>query len=136
MRSFLLIPLLLVAAASAARAQYAPGSIGNAGRMPQTMSPGASPPPLPISPPLSPAPAPSASNGARYPNTESLARDRVQSRGYQVDRMTRQIDGSWKADASRDAVPTRPLGVPSRVIIYPDGRVVEEREQLGVKPGQ
>src|SRR5262244_2682299 len=77
--------------------------------------------------PPAPAPAPSTSLGARYPNTESMARDRVESRGYQVDRMTRQLDGSWKADASRDAVPTRPLGVPSRVIIYPDGRVVEER---------
>ena len=74
--------------------------------------------------------------GARYPNTETLSRERVESRGYQVDRMTRQNNGSWKADATRDAVPTRPLGVPSRVIIYPDGRVVEEREPLTSRPGQ
>ena len=107
--------------------------------MPETMSPGALPPPLPISPPSASrpsVPAPSASYGARYPDTESLARDRAQSRGYQVDSMTRRLDGSWKAETSRDAVPTRPLGVPSRVIIYPDGRVIEEREPLGVKPGQ
>jgi hypothetical protein len=72
--------------------------------------------------------------GARYPNTESLARDRVESRGYHVNTMTRQNNGSWKAEASRDAVPTRPLGVPSRVIVYPDGRVVEEREPLTAQP--
>ena len=125
MRSYFLTPLLLVVAAGAAHAQYAPGSIGNGGRMPETMSPGALPPPLPITPPATSAPAPSASYGSRYPNTETFARDRVESRGYQVDRITRQNDGSWKAEASRDAVPTRPLGVPSRVIIYPDGRVVE-----------
>ena len=136
MRYYLLILFLVVLAAGAARAQYAPGSIGNGGRMPETMSPGALPPPPTISRPATPAPAPSTSLGARYPNTESMARDRVESRGYQVDRMTRQLDGSWKADASRDAVPTRPLGVPSRVIIYPDGRVVEEREPLTAKPGQ
>ena len=64
------------------------------------------------------------------------ARERVEYRGYQVDGITRQNNGSWKAEASRDALPTRPLGVPSRVIIYPDGRVVEEREPLGAKPGQ
>src|SRR5262245_54399423 len=136
MRSYFLTPLLLVVAAAAAHAQYAPGSIGNGGRMPETMSPGALPPPLPITPPATSAPAPSASYGARYPNTETFARERVESRGYQVDRITRQNNGSWKAEASRDAVPTRPLGVPSRVIIYPDGRVVQEREPLGVKPGQ
>src|SRR5215468_9535366 len=115
MRSYLLIPFLLVVAAGAARAQYAPGSIGNAGRMPETMSPGALPPPIPVNPPApSPAPAPITSYGARYPNTESLSRERIESRGYQVDRMTRQNDGAWKAQTSRDAVPTRPLGVPSR----------------------
>jgi hypothetical protein len=64
-----------------------------------------------------------------------MARDRVQSRGYQVDSITRNNNnGSWSANASRDAVPTRPLGVPSRVIIYPDGRVVEEREPLNSRP--
>ena len=137
MRPLIATTALLLLAAGPAAAQYAPGSIGNAGRMPETMSPGALPPPIPVTPPAStPAPAPSTSYGARYPNTETLSRDRIESRGYQVDRMTRQNDGSWKAQTSRDAVPTRPLGVPSRVIVYPDGRVVEEREPLGTKPGQ
>ena len=136
MRSYLLIPLLVIVATGAARAQYAPGSIGNGGRMPETMSPGALPPPPTISRPSSPAPAPLTSYGSRYPDTESFARDRVQSRGYQVDTITRQNNGSWKAEATRDAVPTRPQGVPSRIIIYPDGRVVEEREPLTAKPGQ
>jgi hypothetical protein len=134
MRSLLAVGLLLVAAGPAA-AQLAPGSIGNGGRMPQTMSPGAlPPPPTTLSYPSTPAPSSSSSMGARYPDTESLARDRIQSRGYQVDTLTRQNNGSWKAEASRDAVPTRPLGVPSRVIIYPDGRVVEEREPLNARP--
>lgn len=115
-----------MAAATPALAQYAPGSIGNGGRMPETMSPGALPPPPTISPPAAPAPVPSASYGGRYPNTQSLARDRVESQGYKVDRLTRQNDGSWKADATRNAVPTRPKGVPSRVIIHPDGRVEEQ----------
>jgi hypothetical protein len=133
MRSFMIFPLLLVMAAGSASAQYAPGSIGNAGRMPETMSPGALPPPLRITPPAAPAPAPS---GGRYPNTETLSRDRIESQGYRVDRMTRQNNGSWKAETSRDAVPTRPLGVPSKVTIYPDGRIVEERQPLGVTPGR
>jgi hypothetical protein len=41
--------------------------------------------------------------------------------------INRQNDGSWKADVSRDPVPTRPKGVPSKVTVYPDGRIVEER---------
>ena len=116
----------LVLLAWPAMAQYVPGSIGNGGRMPETMLPGALPPPPTIAAPAAPAPVPSASSGIRYPNTQSLARDRVESQGYRVDRLTRQNDGSWKADATRDPVPTRPKGVPSRVIIHPDGRVVEE----------
>lgn len=122
-----LLALLPVMLAGPALAQYAPGSVGNAGRMPETMSPGALPPPLPISPPSAPA-APSPSAGARYPNTETLSRERIESRGYKVQQIAPQNDGSWKAQTSRDAVPTRPQGVPSRVIIYPDGRVVEERD--------
>jgi hypothetical protein len=133
MRPLLLFPLALVIAAGPALAQYAPGSIGNGGRMPETMSPGALPPPPTMSAP-SPAPAPATSYGARYPNTESYARDRIESQGYQVDSITRQNNGSWKAETSRDAVPTRPQGVPSRVIIYPDGRVVEEHEPLRATP--
>jgi hypothetical protein len=42
--------------------------------------------------------------------------------------MTQQNDGSWRADASRNAVPTRPQGVPTKVTIFPDGRMLEERE--------
>ena len=95
--------------------------------MPETMSPGALPPPPTIVAPAAPAPQPSASWGGRYPNTESLSRERIQSEGYRVRKMTPQNDGSWKADATRDAVPTRPQGVPSKVTVYPDGRIVEER---------
>ena len=115
-------------------AQYAPGSIGNGGRMPETMSPGALPPPPTISAPSTPVSPPSASYGGRYPNTETLSRDRIESQGYRVERITPQNNGSWKAETSRDAVPTRPQGVPSRVTVFPDGRVLEEREPLTVNP--
>lgn len=124
MRTFL-ASLAFLIIATPAWAQYAPGSIGNGGRMPETMSPGALPPPATISP--SPAPTPSASMGARYPNTETLSRDRIESQGYRVNRITPQNNGSWKADTSRDAVPTRPNGVPTKVTIFPDGRILEER---------
>ena len=126
MRPFL-IALALLTLATPAFAQYAPGSIGNGGRMPETMSPGALPPPLPISPPAYSSPSPSASYGGRYPNTESLTRDRIESQGYNVEKLDRRNNGSWKADVSRDAVPTRPQGVPSKVTIFPDGRMLEER---------
>ena len=127
MRSFLVIALAIMTVATPTLAQYAPGSIGNGGRMPETMSPGALPPPPTIVGPSSPASQPSASYGGRYPNTESLSRDRIQSEGYRVKSINRQNDGSWKADVSRDPVPTRPKGVPSKVTVYPDGRIVEER---------
>jgi hypothetical protein len=127
MRPFLVAALAIVTLATPALAQLAPGSIGNGGRMPETMSPGALPPPPTIAAPATPAPQPSASYGGRYPNTESLSRDRIQSEGYRVKSINRQNDGSWKADVTRDPVPTRPKGVPSKVTIYPDGRIVEER---------
>ena len=127
MRTVLVATLLIATLATPAMAQYAPGSIGNGGRMPETMSPGALPPPPSMPAPSISTPAPSASYGGRYPNTESLSRDRIQSEGYRVQKMTRQNDGSWKADVSRDPVPTRPKGVPSKVTVYPDGRIVEER---------
>src|SRR4029077_13951737 len=109
MRTHLIIALaFVIATGSPALAQYAPGSIGNGGRMPETMSPGALPPPPTLS---APAPvAPSASYGSRYPNTESYARDRIESRGYRVKQITRQNNGSWRAEPSRNAVPTRPQG--------------------------
>ena len=128
----LLLAAVCAAFTGPAAAQLPPGSIGNGGRMPETMLPGAMPPP-PVPPsasppitPSSPSP-PSSSSVGRYPNTESLSRDRIESQGYRVRDMSRQLDGSWKADVTRDAVPTRPKGVPSKVTIYPDGRIVEER---------
>jgi len=127
MRTLLVTALVIVTLATPALAQYAPGSVGNGGRMPETMSPGALPPPPTMPAPSISTPAPSASYGGRYPNTESLSRERIESEGYRVRKITPQNDGSWKADVSRDPVPTRPKGVPSKVTVYPDGRIVEER---------
>src|SRR5260370_25915017 len=80
MRTFLLTAILLAAATGAAEARgghgfigMPPGSIGNAGRMAETMSSGALPPPPTISAPSARTPAPSASYGARYPDTETFA---------------------------------------------------------------
>ena len=135
MHTRLLLALaLVITAGTPAWAQYAPGSIGNGGRMPETMSPGALPPPPTFSAPSAPVAPPSASYGGRYPNTETLSRDRIESQGYRVERITPQNNGSWKAETSRDAVPTRPQGVPSKVTIFPNGRVLEEREPLTVNP--
>ena len=119
------VAFVFVLITSPVLAQYAPGSIGNGGRMPETMSPGALPPPPTPSAPSSSTPA--TSYGSRYPNTQSLSRDRVESQGYRVKRITPQNDGSWKADVTRDAMPNRPSGVPSKVTIFPDGRILEER---------
>jgi hypothetical protein len=113
------LALTLIAIASAAHAQR--GHIGDGGRMPETMFPGAQPP--------TSMPEPRMSTPVeRYPNTESLSQDRIESQGYRVDGMTQQNDGSWRADASQNAVPTRPQGVPTKVTIFPDGRMLEERE--------
>ena len=120
MRSPLLAPSLLAALlglAGAAAAQVNPS-------LPPVTSIGSQAPSMP-------APAPSVppggtSAGARYPNTESLTRDRIQSQGYKVQRLEPRNDGSWKAETRRDAVPTRPRGVPTKVTILPDGRMLEE----------
>src|SRR5262249_47443111 len=126
MRALVAALPFLIAASSVSQAQLPPGSIGNGGRMPETMSPGALPPPPTITP-SAPASPPATSLGSQYPNTQSLSRERIQADGYRVRSMSRQNDGSWKADVTRDPVPTRPKGVPSKVTIYPDGRIVEER---------
>jgi len=120
MRLPLLAPALFLALIGAAGAAVAQGH-----------PPGTTPPAF--QPPLT-VPAPSAippggtSAGARYPNTESLSRDRVQSQGYKVQRLEQRNDGSWKAETSRDAVPTRPQGTPGKVIVRPDGGIVEKKE--------
>ena len=100
--------MALIVTTGTAFGQLVPGSIGNGGRMPDTMSPGAMAPPAP------------------QPNTYSLNRDRLEGQGYKVQRLEQNNDGSWRARVSRDAVPTRPQGVPKRVTIHPNGQVIEE----------
>ena len=80
-----------------------------------------------FAPPAPPAPTPGPPVQA-YPNTESFARDRVQSQGYKVQRVERQVDGAWKADATRVPALAPPLQqrVPRKVTIFPDGRMLEE----------
>jgi len=85
-----LLALTLIAAAGTAHAQR--GHIGDGGRMPETMFPGAQPVPS-MPEPMRSAPL------ERYPNTESLSRDRIESQGYSVNDMTQQNDGSWLAGA-------------------------------------
>ncbi len=115
-RSLLSLTLTLIAA-GAAHAQR--GHIGDGGRMPETMFPGAQPP--------SSMPQARASEPLqRYPNTESLSQDRIESRGGYVNGITQQNDGSWQGGASRDAVPMRPTGEPSKATAFPDGRTTEE----------
>lgn len=120
MRIPLLAPALLVALVATAGAAVA--QINSS--LPPVTSIGSQAPTQPALPPTVPPGGTSA--GARYPNTESLARDRVQSQGYKVQRMEQRNDGSWKAGTTRDAVPTRPKGVPTKVTILPDGRMLEE----------
>jgi len=114
-----LLTLALISVAGTAHAQR--GQIGDGGRLPETMFPGAQPPPSLPEPRMSAPPE-------RYPNTESLSQDRIESQGYHVDGLTQQNDGSWQGRATRDAVPTRPQGVPTKVTVFPDGRTLEERE--------
>lgn len=112
MKRTLLALALFATVAGAAHAQR--GQIGDAGRMPDTMFPGAQPPPPMPEPRMGPAIQP-------YPNTESLARDRIESQGYRVNGLTQRNDGSWEAGASRD-------GESSRVIVSPDGGMLDERD--------
>ncbi len=114
------VGLALVGPAGPASAQLVPGSIGNGGRMPDTMSPGALPPP-PVAPP-----APVMAPPPPQPNTYSLNRDRLENQGYRVQRLQQENDESWRARVARDPVPTRPQGVPKRVTIHPNGQIIEE----------
>ncbi|MBX9945649.1 MAG: hypothetical protein K2Y40_16320 [Reyranella sp.] len=108
---------VLIAAAGPAAAQH------NNSLPPVTSVGSQAPTTMPSAPSVPPG---GTSAGARYPNTESVARDRIQSQGYKVERLTPRVDGGFKAETRRDAVPTRPQGVPSKVTITPDGRVIEE----------
>lgn len=121
MRSPLLAPALLAALIGAAGVAWAQ----HPANVPFGTSPAQLAPPAPPAPTPGPPPG-GTSAGARYPNTESLARDRVQSQGYKVQRLEQKNDGSWKADTTRNAVPTRPRGVPTKVTILPDGRMLQE----------
>ncbi|MFN4017711.1 MAG: hypothetical protein ACK4JB_20390 [Reyranella sp.] len=112
--------IALIGTAGPGHAQLVPGSIGNGGRMPDTMSPGALPPP-PVAPP-----APVMAPPPPQPNTYSLQRDRLENQGYRVQRLEQRNDGSWRANVARDPVPTRPQGVPKKVTIHPNGQIVEE----------
>jgi hypothetical protein len=124
MRPPLLAPALAVALAATAGAAVAQNMAQLNPSLPPVTSIGSQAPVQPALPPTVPPGGTSA--GALYPNTESLARDRVQSQGYKVQRLEQRNDGSWKAETTRDAVPTRPKGVPTRVTILPDGRILEE----------
>jgi hypothetical protein len=106
------LALALIAAASTAHAQR--GYIGDGGRMPETMFPGAQPPTS------MPEPRMSAPIG-RYPDTEAFSRDSIESQGYRVDGIARQNDGSWQAGTSSE-------GVPTKVTVFPDGKTMEEHE--------
>ena len=112
--------MTLVAAADTAYGQLVPGSIGNGGSMPDTMSPGALLPP-PVAPP-----APVMAPPPPQPNTYSLQRDQLQNQGYRIQRLEQRNDGSWRANVTRDPVPTRPQGVPKKVTILPNGQIIEE----------
>jgi len=83
--------------------------------------------------PPPPAPTPSIPPGGApiqaYPNTESFARDRIRSEGYKVQRIERQVDGTWKADTTRaPPLSTPQQRVPGKVTIFPDGRILEEQQ--------
>ena len=115
----ILLVLGLIAVTGTAHAQR--GQSGEGSRLPEAMFPGAQSPASILKPRMS-APL------ERYANTESLSRDRIESQGYRADGMTQQNDGPWQAGGTRDAAPTRPAGVPTKVMGFPDGRTLEERE--------
>ena len=118
--------LAVITAASTAHAQR--GRIGDGGRMPETMFPGVQPPPsMPESRMSVPV--------ERYPNTESLSQDRIESEGYHVNGITPQNDGSWQAYGSRDAVPTRPQSVPRAITIFPDGTTQRRLSHVALSGG-
>ena len=104
------------------------GLAGTAGAQVNHQFPGASSGQFAPPAPPAPTPGPAVQPIQPYPNTESFARDRVQSQGYKVQRIERQVDGAWKAEGSRVPPLTPPLrqSVPSKVTIFPDGRMLEE----------
>jgi hypothetical protein len=79
MRTLLLSSLIVLAISGSAMAQYARGSVGNGGRMPETMSPGALAPPATDIPSYSSPPL--TSYGAAYPRTEPYAGTGMPSQG-------------------------------------------------------
>ena len=116
-----ILAVILIVAAGAAHAQHPPGLAGNAGRMPETMSPGLQPPSsMPSPTPIAPI--------QRYSGPESNSQDRSESREYPMQDIQRESNGSWSAGATQYATPTQPEGVPSWITTYPDGRTVEERD--------
>ena len=104
------------------------GLAGTAGAQVDHRFPGASSGQFAPPAPPAPTPGPPVQQVQPYPNTESFARDRIQSQGYKVQRIERQVDGAWKAEGSRVPPLTPPLQqrVPSKVTIFPDGRMLEE----------
>ena len=124
MRTSLLALLLIAASGTASLPASAQPMPGQGGRMQETLLPGQQQPTS--MPPSASVPPGGTSAGARYPSTQSLSTDRIQSQGYKVERITPEVDRSWKADTTRDPVPTRPKGTPTKVTILPDGRMLEE----------
>jgi hypothetical protein len=121
-----LLALLMIAAVGAAASLPASAQPmpGQGGRMQETLLPGQQQPTS--MPPSASVPPGGTSAGARYPSTQSLSTDRIQSQGYKVERITPKYDGEWKAQTTRDPVPTRPRGVPTKVTILPNGQMLEE----------
>ena len=91
-----ILAVILIVAAGAANAQNVPGLAGNAGRMPETMSPGIQPSPS------MPAPTPAPST-ERYP--ESYSQGRSTSEPYDMREIPRGGSDGWSAGATEYASP-------------------------------
>jgi hypothetical protein len=88
-----ILAVILIVAAGAANAQHFPGLAGDAGRMPDTMSPGIQPPfePTPSMP--APTPAPSME---QYPGSYSQS----PSESYEMRESPRGGSDAWSSGAS------------------------------------